>query len=177
MTAKIIPFPTQTEVSLTTIDKKLRVYLAELTGDNQLVEHVAERMKTFIKKYTYKTFSPEFDLPLPPLSPAQTKTFSQALERGVQNVVIQVQDMINQIIFERLFLEVEIYEKMHGHKAALVLGNLPGIFESLPHEYREKVNYLVTQLKNPDLKPQEKYLLYKLLESVLEEQKKIAEPS
>jgi hypothetical protein len=76
---------------------------------------------------------------------------------------------VNNIVKERLLLEIEIYQATYGEKSFAVLGRVPGILDSLPNERRERIDYLLNQLKKPDLTPQEKYLLNKLLASLLEE--------
>lgn len=175
MPAKVYQFPSQTEPTLTDIERRVRASLAELSGDERLIEHVAGRMMAYIKKYTYKTFAPDFCLPLPPLSPEQREDFLSALDKGVGAVARQVQDMISQIVIERLFLEIELYEEVSGTRNASVLGLFPTVFALLPDNYHDKVNFLVKQLKRPNLHPPEKYLLNVLLHSIIEEKTAAAE--
>lgn len=167
MTAKVIPFPSQTGPSLAEVENRIRACLIALTDDGAMVEHVVGRMMAFIEKYTCKTFEPCFNLPLRPMPEEQTRAFLLALEDGVDTIAAQVQDMVNKIIMERLFLEVEIYEATRGMKNTGILGNVPAVLSLLPDGYRDKVNYLAAQLKDPDLKAHERYLLNKLLASVL----------
>jgi len=174
LAAKVIQFPAQIEPNpaqpnLADIEKRIRATLAALTADSQLIEHVTARMMVFIKKYTFKNFEPSFTLPVRPMSKEQTKAFLAALADGMRDVAGQVQDMMSQIVIERLFLEIEIYENARGSKNTSVLGRFPAILDVLPQEYREKVNYIVNQLKRANLKPQEKYLLNILLRAVIEE--------
>lgn len=167
MTAKIIPFPIQAGPNLAEVEKKIRVCLGALSDDGAMVEHVSGRIMAFIEKYTCKTFEPYFNLPLRPMPEEQTKAFMKALDEGVDTIATQVCDMVNQIIMERLFLEVEIYELTRGLKNTSGLGVVPDVLSALPNGYREKVGFLAAELKNSDLKAHEKYLLNKLLASVL----------
>lgn len=176
MSAKIYQFPSQAEPNLTNIESRIRASLAGLSDDERLIEQVTGRMMAFVKKYTNKTFEPNFCLPMPPLSPEQTEAFVSALDNGVKSIAEQVQGMISQIVIERLFLEIEFYELSTGSRNTSVLGIFPAVFELLPENYHDKVNYLVKQLKRPNLRPPEKYLLNVLLHSIIEEKTASAEP-
>jgi hypothetical protein len=176
VTARIFQFPSQPEPNLLDIERRIRASLAGLSADEQMIEHVAERMMAFIKNYTHKTFEPNFSLPMRTLSQEQSKAFLAALDKGIDGIAEQVQDMISKIVIERLFLEIELYEKTTGCMNTSVLGIFPGIFDLLPENYRDRVNYLVNQLKRPNLKPQEKYLLNVLLHSIIEEKSASSEP-
>ncbi|MEN6567679.1 MAG: hypothetical protein ABFC57_15450 [Veillonellales bacterium] len=113
MTAKIVPFPTLDVQSLAAIDKLIRTYLAEMTADNNLIDYVGDRMKDFIEKYAYKSFVPSFHLAIPPhMSQPQVDALLCSIEEGLQRNAGQMQEMINKIIFERLYREVEIYEQL-----------------------------------------------------------------
>lgn len=111
MTAKVIPFPQRSEPNLTEIEKLIRQWLAEMSSNNELIEHVAGRMMDFIDKYTNKTFEPTFNLAVPPnLTEAEVKALLASIEKGADNTADQVHRMINEIIVERFFLEIDLYE-------------------------------------------------------------------
>jgi hypothetical protein len=111
MAARIIPFPKASEPNISEIERLIRLWLAEMSDSRDFVETITARMMAFINKYTNRTFEPVFNLAVPPgLSPAQMRSLVVSIETGVDNTAIQVQEMINRIIVERLFLEVEIYE-------------------------------------------------------------------
>lgn len=113
MSAAIVPFPSRDVQSLEEIDKLIRTYLAEITSDGNLIDHVGDRMKNFIENYAYKSFVPNFNLAVPPnMSQKQVDALLFSIEEGLQNNANQVQEMINKIIFERLYREVEIYEQL-----------------------------------------------------------------
>jgi hypothetical protein len=165
--AKIIPFPDKSGPNLAEVEKRIKGSLYALGSDDDMVEYVSGRVMAFIEKYTCKTFEPRFSLPLRPMPEEQTRSFMQALEAGVDAIAEQVYDMVNKIIMERLFLEVEIYEATRGLKDTGMLGSIPAVMARLPEGYPEQVGYLADQLKDPALKAHERYLLNKLLASVL----------
>lgn len=167
MTAKVIPFPIQAGPNSAEVANRIRACLRALSDDGDMVEHIVGRIMAFIEKYTCKTIEPYFNLPLRPMSEEETKVFLTALDDGVETIATQVCDMVNQIIMERLFLEVEIYQLTRGLKNTDVLGVVPDLLAKLPKGYREKVSFLASELKNPGLKAHERYLLNKLLASVL----------
>jgi ribonucleotide reductase alpha subunit len=167
--AKVIPFPGKNFPSLPEIEAVVRKCLDELTGDGELVEHVSRRMMAYIEKYTFKTFSPTFNLPAPAMTDEQKRAFVAALDEGIDSIAEQVYAMVNEIVRERLLLEVAIYEERYGAKPADILGRVPAIYDALPAGHRQKVDYLTYHLRKPGLNPQEKYLLNKLLEAVLVE--------
>lgn len=169
MTAKVIPFPGQNVPNLLEIETVVRKCLDELTGDDELVEHVSRRMMAFIEKYTCKTFSPTFNLPTPSMTEEHKQAFLAALDEGIDSIAEQVYAMVNAIVRERLLLEVDIYEEQYGTKSADILGRVPAIYDALPTGHRQKIDYMVYQLRKPGLRPQEKYLLNKLLQAILEE--------
>jgi predicted transcriptional regulator len=101
LTTKIIPFPTRDVRELAEIEKVLRTQLSSRTSDNDLIEHVVSRMKDYIKNYLNKNFT--FELPVN-MSQEQINELQRTLAE-------QINDMTNQIMFERLLLEIEIYQK------------------------------------------------------------------
>lgn len=111
MSASIIPFPRKPAQNAVELEKIMRRWLAELSTDPDLIETVVTRMLTFIEQYASKPFEPVFDLPVPrDLSQEETEALLEAIEKGTDAMARQVQQMINEIIIERFFLEVEIYK-------------------------------------------------------------------
>ncbi len=114
MSANVIPFPQRSEPNLTEIEKLIRQWLVEMSSNNDLIEHVAGRMMAFINKYTNKIFEPTFNLAVPPnLTEEEVKALLFSIEKGVDNTADQVHRMINEIIVERFFLEIDMYESSH----------------------------------------------------------------
>lgn len=111
MGAKIIPFPAKSEPNLPEIEKVIRGWLFNISEEPEFIDTVAGRMMSFINNYTNKWFEPVFDVMVPPaFTPEEKKTLVAAIEAGVDKTAREVQEMINRIIIERFFLEVEIYE-------------------------------------------------------------------
>lgn len=117
MAAKVIPFPQKSEFNLTEIEQFFRKWLSEISGDSELIEHVTARMMAFADKYTNKWFEPTFNLAVPShLTQEEVQKLLATIERGVDDSANQVHEMINRIIVERFFLEVEIYENLRSQK-------------------------------------------------------------
>lgn len=111
MAAKIIAFPDKSVPSATEIENVIREWLLHLSEDQEFIDTVAERMMNFIMNYTDKWVEPTFDLVVPAtLSHEDRKTLLESIEKGVDDTARQVQEMVNRIIIERFFLEVDIYQ-------------------------------------------------------------------
>lgn len=111
MSASIIPFPKKPDQNLAELEKIMRRWLAELSTNPDLIETVVTRMLKFIEHYASKSFEPIFDLPVPrDLSQEETQALLLSIEKGTDYTAQQVHQMINEIIVERFFLEIEIYE-------------------------------------------------------------------
>lgn len=111
MPAKIIPFPKKTKQDLSQVEQLMRKWLAKMDASQELTEYVVKEMLNFINNYANKTFEPVFNLPLPAsLSSNEVDRLLSSLDEGVSQTADQVCEMINKIIIERFFLEIEIYE-------------------------------------------------------------------
>lgn len=111
MPAKVIPFPDKSEPNLSNIETLIREWLFNVSDDPDFIERVAVRMMSFINNYANKWFEPTFNLLVPPtLTLAERKALWTSIETGVDDTAKQVQEMINRIIVERFFLEIEIDE-------------------------------------------------------------------
>lgn len=110
MAAKVIAFPDKSEPNISEIEKVIRVWLLQLSEDQDFIDTVADRMISFIINYTDKWVEPTFDLVVPPtLSFEDRKSLVASIEKGVDDTARQVQEMVNRIIIERFLLEVDIY--------------------------------------------------------------------
>jgi len=120
LTAKIIPFPTQTENPWEEVDRHIRAYLGEIAADNDFINYVGNRMRDFIEQYASKSFEPTFNLVVPPnLSKEQADVLLLSIDKGVRDTAEEVQEMVRKIIFERLHLEIEIYASQKDLKYRL----------------------------------------------------------
>lgn len=110
MAAAMIPFPKKQEQNENELEVVLRKWLRELSPDPDMENHVTERMLHFVEHYASTMFEPVFNLPAPAqLSEKEAKAMLAAIQEGVDRAAEQVQEMINKIIIERFFLEVDIY--------------------------------------------------------------------
>ena len=111
MAAKIIAFPDKSVPNASEIENVIREWIFQLSEEQDFIDTVAGRMMSFIMNYTDKWVEPTFDLVVPStLSRDDRKTLLESIEKGVDDTARQVQEMINRIIIERFFLEVDIYE-------------------------------------------------------------------
>jgi lantibiotic modifying enzyme len=111
LAARVIVFPKKPEQNMSEVETLIRKWLTEMSATSDAIESIVERMMFFIDKYATKTFEPTFDLPIPPtFSKQQAEALLSSIEKGVDNSALEVQEMINRIIIERLFLEMDIYE-------------------------------------------------------------------
>ena len=113
MAAKVIPFPKQIESPGEELDRHIRAYLAEMDTDKEFINHVSQRMKSFIEQYASKSFEPTLNLVVPPnLSREQADALVVSIDTGIQNTIEDIQDMMRKIVLERLHLEIEIYSNL-----------------------------------------------------------------
>lgn len=112
MVAKVVPFPQKTGYNVTEVEDLIRKWLVELSSNEDLIETVTTRMVRFIDTYANSWFEPIFNLPVPAnFSQNEAEAILAAIEKGMDHTASQVQMMINKIIVERFFLEIELYEK------------------------------------------------------------------
>lgn len=117
MAATMIPFPRRSEQTSSEIEQVIRKWLNKISADYDLVNHVTERMLVFINQYACKTFEPAFNLPAPAnMSAKEADAMLLSIQEGVDQAAEQVQEMINRIIVERFFLEIELYELARNEK-------------------------------------------------------------
>jgi len=118
MAASVVLFPAKSEH--TEIDRLIRRYLGELSADTELRDSVAARMKIYIDRFANKTFEPIFDLAVPAnMSHQETQALLRSIERGVDAAGEQYEKMICEIIIERLFFEVEMFEYRKKKRASI----------------------------------------------------------
>lgn len=109
--AKIVPFPQDSADNLDDVEKLIRKWLTEVSVDTQLIETVTHRMMFFISEYAFESFEPIFNLVVPAsLSQAEAEILLHSINNGTDKLGEKVQLMINRIIVERFFIEIEIYK-------------------------------------------------------------------
>lgn len=117
MAAKVVPFPKVVGHSVNEVEALIRKWLEQMGEGTELTEHVVKNMMVFIEQYATKMFEPVFNLAVPPnLSKEAADALVASIEEGMDGVAIQVQEIINRIIVERFFLEIEIFYQRHPLK-------------------------------------------------------------
>lgn len=116
MAAKILAFPNKSEPDFSEIEGVVREWLLKIDNDQEFIDAVAGRMMSFIADYTDQWVEPTFDLVVPStLSLEDRQALLLSIEKGIDDMAGQIQEMVNRIIVERFFLEVDIY---HNQKKA-----------------------------------------------------------
>ena len=117
MVAKVVPFPQKNGYNVNEVENLIRKWLVELSSNEDLIETVTTRMVAFIETYANSWFEPTFDLPVPAnFSQAEAQAMLTAIEKGMDHTARQVQMMMNKIIIERFFLEIDLYEQDYDIK-------------------------------------------------------------
>jgi hypothetical protein len=115
--ATIIPFPKKQGQDLAQVELLIRKWLSKLSNNDELTEWVVERMLIYVDHYGNRLFEPAFDLPVPAnFSQEEAEAMLGAIEKGIDDIAVQVQEMVSKIIIERLFLEIELYESRQSEK-------------------------------------------------------------
>lgn len=110
MAAKIVAFPNKSEPNLPEIEKVVREWLLQISEEQEFIDTIANRMMTFITNYTEQWVEPTFDLAVPAeFSREDRQVLLNSVEKGIDDMARQVQEMVNRIIVERFFLEVDLY--------------------------------------------------------------------
>jgi hypothetical protein len=105
MAAKVIAFPGKTGPKATEIEEVVRQWLLQLSGEQDFIDTIAERMMNFITNYTDQWVEPTFDLVVPAtLLLEDRKALLASVEKGIDDTAGQVQEMINRIIIVDFFL-------------------------------------------------------------------------
>lgn len=112
MAAKVIPMPQKAGYQSNEVEALLRKWLTEMSTDQGLIDTVAARMTEYIDAYANVWFEPVFHVPVPThFSNVEAEAVLASIQQGVNRTAEQVQLMINQIILERFFLEIALYEQ------------------------------------------------------------------
>ncbi len=112
MPTNIIPFPKSVGHESSDVELLIRKWLENMSASPELTEHVVKNMMDFIDRYATRIFEPVFNLPVSPNLPKEeAEGLLKAIEEGVDNIAVQVQEIINGIIVERFFFEVEVFER------------------------------------------------------------------
>lgn len=106
----IIKFPTRTVRGWAEIEQTLQTIFTQASAPIEMQNAVLSRMKEVFQRY-----SVEFGvfLELPAFSPEQQEAVALSLRRALEDHEKRLQDFMNQILLERLQLEIELYKLRH----------------------------------------------------------------
>lgn len=108
----IINFPAQAVREWAEIERSIRDIFTQVSAPVEMQNEVLNRMKDIFQRYNVKFGVPiEFNISL---SPAQQEAINLSLGRAFEGLGKQMQDFTNQILFDRLLIEIELYKLRHG---------------------------------------------------------------
>ena len=110
MDSNVIEFPTRAVRDWIILERTFRGILERSGAPPEMMEEVCARMKEAIEKFNGQF---KFALELPPLPERLKKIIDDALQRATKELADQVHEYTNQLIFDRLQLEVELYNLRH----------------------------------------------------------------
>lgn len=117
-----VQLPSENERILADVDRLIRLTLNSMNLDEELINHVAERIRDFVEKYASVTFNCRFDLAVPHCTTQEEKAVMQTcLDKGIEGLAAQVQGMVNKIIMERVMLEIEMFQERRAAGPAIRL--------------------------------------------------------
>jgi len=107
--AKIIAFPTKAVRDWQIIEKALRKVLDGTAADQPAKDTIVERMKP-VYELCNRSFSFSVDFPLTgSVSVQERQAVVDAVERSIQQYELGVQQLIDEILLERLSMEIQRY--------------------------------------------------------------------
>ncbi|WP_346356143.1 hypothetical protein [Azotosporobacter soli] len=115
MTAKLILFPSLKESSIEetpreTITNVLFEYLQEISTDNDFIHYISNRMTEFVLRYASRSYTPVVKMDFPSyLSTQDAESLLAAIDETIQSASNEMNQLLKQIIIERLQFEIDIY--------------------------------------------------------------------
>jgi len=111
MMRNIINFPTRAVRGWTEIERTLRSIFTQASAPTEMQYEVLTRMKEVFQRYSVE-FGVSLELPAN-FSPQQQEAVATSLRRALEDHEKRLQDFMNQILLERLQLEIELYKLRH----------------------------------------------------------------
>jgi hypothetical protein len=112
MSADIINFPTFEIREQINWEKILRRRLKEAGGSPDMTIEIWERMKEFLIIINHEYRGLSFDVTSAPEE--VRKTICDSFKKAFEGFRLELVDCNHRIIFERLCLEIELYNERHG---------------------------------------------------------------
>ena len=107
----IIKFPTRAVRGWAEIERTLRAILTQASAPIEMQNEVLSRMKKVFQRYSVE-FGVSLELPAN-FSPEQQEAVAMSLCGALEDHEKRLQDFMNQILLERLQLEIELYKLRH----------------------------------------------------------------
>ena len=107
----LIEFPSQTVQGWTKIEHTLREIFSKAAAPAEMQDEVLGQMKAVFQRYNVK-FSVPLELPAN-LSEEERQAVSSLVERAFADYERQLQDLMNNILLERLQIEIKLYKFRH----------------------------------------------------------------
>ena len=107
----IIEFPTRTVRGWAEIERALRAIFAQASASKEMQDEVLSRMKEFFYRCSVR-FGVSLQLPAS-LSTEQREAVALSVRRAFEDHEKRLQDFMNQILLERLQLEIDLYKLRH----------------------------------------------------------------
>lgn len=108
MMGDIITFPTRAVRGWTEIERTLRAIFTQASASIEMQNEVFSRMEEVFQRFSVE-FGVSLELPAN-FSPEQQEAVVTSLRRALEDHEIKLQDFVNQILLERLQLEIELYK-------------------------------------------------------------------
>ena len=108
---EVIQFPTRAVRDRVAVEKTIREMLDQSGASPGMIEEVCSRMKDFFEVWTAAQLSLSYQLP--DLPEELRAAIQNSIEKGLKQLSEQMIDYTNKLLFDRLKLEIELYNLLH----------------------------------------------------------------
>lgn len=112
MNSNVIKFPTKAVRDWALVEKAIKDTMQLAGASPEMMTEVCGKMKEVWEKYNLKF---TFNMLLPGNFPEELRTvIEDSLRNAVEELAKQIHEYSNQVLFDRLLLEVQLYKVRHG---------------------------------------------------------------
>lgn len=105
----ILQFPTKAEHEWKKVETSIRKVLHDTNASTDMQQSILEKMQNAYEKYNAR-FNVKMTLSLPASTTSEEKqTISKNFTQSFRNLETQVQDLMQEILMDRLLLEMQLY--------------------------------------------------------------------
>jgi len=113
--ADIIKFPTKEIRDWRLLEKSFISILTEANASDEMKAYVINRMKKVVSTKFDREFKLSFDLQnLSNISSETQEAINKMINDGIENLSKQIHAYTNEMLFDRLLLEIELYKLKNG---------------------------------------------------------------